>query len=104
MVVALNIPTYLLGAIIFLIGQTTGAIWWASSLSAEVERLAGVQGTAIPALEREAQQCAIEIHNLKQLTADQEQIAQAVKSLDVLGYRIESLETMLDKVLATKIR
>ena len=104
MVVALNIPTYLLGAIIFLIGQTTGAIWWASSLSAEVERLAGVQGSAIPALEKEAQQCAIEIHNLKKLTADQEQIAQAVKSLDVLGYRIESLETMLDKVLATKIR
>ena len=104
MAITVNIPTYLLGAIIFLIGQTTGAIWWASSLSAEVERLAGVQGTAIPALEREAQQCAIEIHNLKQLTADQEQIAQAVKSLDVLGYRIESLETMLDKVLATKIR
>ncbi len=104
MVVALNIPTYLLGAIIFLVGQTTGAIWWASGLSAEVERLAGVQGSAIPALEREAQQSAIEIHNLKQLTADQEQIAQAVKSLDVLGYRIESLETMLDKVLATKIR
>jgi len=100
----LNIPTYLLGAIIFLVGQTTGAIWWASGLSAEVERLAGVQGSAIPALEREAQQSAIEIHNLKQLTADQEQIAQAVKSLDVLGYRIESLETMLDKVLATKIR
>ena len=104
MVVALNIPTYLLGAIIFLVGQTTGAIWWASGLSAEVERLAGVQGSAIPALEREAQQSAIEIHNLNLLTADQEQIAQAVKSLDVLGYRIESLETMLDKVLATKIR
>ena len=100
----MNIPTYLLGAIIFLVGQTTGAIWWASGLSAEVERLAGVQGSAIPALEKEAQQCAIEIHNLKKLTSDQEQVAQAVKSLDVLGYRIESLETMLDKVLATKIR
>ena len=104
MCVTLHLLTYLLGAIIFIVVKTTGALWWPSSLSAEVERHAGGQGSAIPALEKEAQQCAIEIHNLKKLTSDQEQIAQAVKSLDVLGYRIESLETMLDKVLATKIR
>ena len=64
----MNIDAKFFGAIIFLIVQTCGAIWWASGLSSEVERLAGVQGRAIPALEAEAKQCGIEIHNLKKLT------------------------------------
>ncbi len=53
------------GFLLFLIAQTGSAIWWACGISAEVERLAGIQGTAIPALEAEAKQCGIEIHNLK---------------------------------------
>ena len=100
----MNIPTYLIGAVIFLIGQTTGAIWWASSLSAEVQRLSGIQGTAIPALEAEARQCGIEIHNLKKLTGDQKEIEKSVKNLDVMMYRLQTIETMLDKILATKVR
>ena len=64
----MNIDAKFFGAIIFVIVQTCGAIWWASGLSAEVERLAGIQGRAIPALEAEAKQCGIEIHNLKKLT------------------------------------
>ena len=104
MVKRMNIPTYLLGAIIFLIGQTTGAIWWASSLSAEVERQGAIQGKAIPELQAEAKQCGIEIHNLKKLTADQESTSDAVKSVDVLRYRLSAIESTLDKVLATKIR
>lgn len=91
----MNIPTYLLGAIIFLIGQTTGAIWWASGLSAEVERLAGVQGnqhtSQIEALEKDAQMCQIEIHNLQKLIADQSEIEDAVKGLDVLAFKVEEL-------------
>ena len=47
----MNIDAKFFGAIIFVIVQTCGAIWWASGLSAEVERLAGIQGRAIPALE-----------------------------------------------------
>ena len=84
--------------------QTCGAIWWASGLSAEVERLAGIQGTAIPALEAEAKQCGIEIHNLKKLTGDQKEVQEAVKDLDVMVYRLQSIEQMLDKILATKVR
>ena len=68
----MNIDAKFFGAIIFLIVQTCGAIWWASGLSSEVERLAGIQGRAIPSLEAEAKQCGIEIHNLKKLTGDQE--------------------------------
>ena len=92
------------GFLLFLVGQTGSAIWWASGMSAEVERLAGIQGTAIPALEAEAKQCGIEIHNLKKLTGDQEKVAEAVKDVDVMAYRLEKIEVMLDKVLSTKIR
>ena len=88
----------------FLLVQTSGAIWWASDISAEVERLAGIQGRAIPALEAEAKNCGIEIHNLKKLTGDQQKVAEAVKDVDVMAYRLEKIETMLDKVLSTKIR
>ena len=92
------------GFLLFLIAQTGSAIWWASDISAEVERLAGIQGRAIPALEAEAKQCGIEIHNLKKLTGDQQKVAEAVKDVDVMAYRLEKIETMLDKVLSTKIR
>ena len=100
----MNIDAKFFGAILFLVAQTSGAIWWASGLSAEVERLAGIQGTAIPALEAEAKQCGIEIHNLKKLTGDQKEVQEAVKDLDVMVYRLQSIEQMLDKILATKVR
>ena len=100
----MNIDAKFFGAILFLVAQTSGAIWWASGLSAEVERLAGIQGTAIPALEAEAKQCGIEIHNLKKLTGDQKEVQEVVKDLDVMVYRLQSIEQMLDKILATKVR
>jgi hypothetical protein len=104
----MNIPTYLIGAIIFLVGQTTGAIWWASSLSSEVDRLAGIQGgqhtAQIQALEEDAQVCQLEIHNLQKLVTDQGNLATAIKSVDVMEFRLESIEETLNKVLATKIR
>ena len=100
----MNIDAKFFGAIIFVVVQTCGAIWWASGLSAEVERLAGIQGRAIPALEAEAKQCGIEIHNLKKLTGDQEKVAESVKNLDVMLYRLQTIESMLDKILATKVR
>ena len=92
------------GFLLFLIAQTGSAIWWASGISAEVERLAGIQGTAIPALQAAGQACEVEIHNLKKLTGDQEKVAEAVKDVDVMAYRLEKIEVMLDKVLSTKIR
>ena len=91
----MNIDAKFFGAILFLIAQTSGAIWWASSLSAEVERLAGVQGgqhtKQIEALEKDAQMCQIEIHNLQKLIADQSEIEDAVKGLDVLTFKVEEL-------------
>ena len=99
----MNIDAKFFGAIMFLLVQTVGAIWWASGLTSEVERLAGIQGRAIPALEAEAKQCGIEINNLKKLTGDQEKIAESVKNLDVMLYRLQSIEQMLDKILATKV-
>ena len=92
------------GFLLFLLIQTGSAIWWASDISAEVERLAGIQGRAIPALEAEAKQCGIEIHNLKKLTGDQKDLEDSVKNIDVMSYRLEKIEAMLDKVLATHIR
>jgi len=92
------------GFLLFLIAQTGSAIWWASGISSEVERLAGIQGAAIPALEAEARQCSTEIHNLKKLTGDQKEIEESVKNLDVMLYRLQTIETMLDKILATKVR
>ena len=47
----MNIKPAFFGLIIFLMGQLGAGIWWASSLSSEVERLAGVQGTSLPELE-----------------------------------------------------
>ena len=38
----MNIDAKFFGAILFLIAQTGGAIWWASGLSSEVERLSGL--------------------------------------------------------------
>ena len=87
----MNIPTYLLGAIIFLIGQTTGAIWWASSLSAEVERLSGIQGDAIPALEAEAVKCGTAIHDQGQQIERIKELTAETSGLDVLAFKVEEL-------------
>ena len=69
----MKIDAKFFGAILFLVAQTSGAIWWASSLSSEVERLAGIQGTSIPALE------------------------EAIEGLDVMRFRVEQLSQELEK-------
>ena len=93
-----NIDAKFFGAILFLVAQTSGAIWWASSLSSEVDRLAGIQGRAIPALEAEAKQCGLEIHNLKKLVADQAKIEEAIKGLDVLRFQVKQMSDELDYI------
>ena len=49
----MNIDAKFFGIIIFLVSQTAAGIWWAASLSSEVERLAGIQGTSIPSIENQ---------------------------------------------------
>ena len=70
----MKIDAKFFGAILFLVAQTSGAIWWASSLSSEVERLGGVQGTAIPALE------------------------EAIKGLDVMKFQTDQISAELERI------
>ena len=70
----MNIDAKFLGVIIFLISQTAAGIWWAASLSSEVERIGGIQGTSIPSIEK------------------------AIEGLDVMGFRMDQLSTELEKI------
>jgi hypothetical protein len=97
----MKIDAKFFGAILFLVAQTSGAIWWASSLSAEVERLAGIQGRAIPALEAEAKQCGLEIHNLKKLVSDQAKLEEAIKGLDVMRFQVGQISEELERIRET---
>ena len=91
----MNIDSRVLTVLLFLIVQSATGIWWASNLSSEVERVAGGQGgqhtKQIEALETDAQMCQIEIHNLQKLVADQSEIEDSVKGLDVLAFKVEEL-------------
>ena len=46
--------------------QAGGFIWWMSGLNSEVQRLSGIQGISIPALEAEVKLDGIAIQNMKQ--------------------------------------
>ena len=87
----MNIDAKFFGAILFLIAQTGGAIWWASGLSSEVDRLAGIQGEAIPALEAEAVQCGKAIHDQGQQIERIKEVTAETSGLDVLAFKVEEL-------------
>ncbi len=72
----MTIPPYLISAIIFLIAQTTTAVWWASSISNDVAML----------------------------KRDRDDMALIIDNLDVLSYRLETLEKMLQRVLGPEAR
>ena len=72
----MTIPPYLLSAIIFLIVQTSTAVWWASSISNDVAML----------------------------KRDRDDMAMIIDNLDVLSYRLETLEKMLQQVLGPEAR
>ena len=72
----MTVPPYLISAIIFLIVQTTTAVWWASSISSDVAML----------------------------KRDRDDMALIIDNLDVLSYRLEALETMLQRVLGPEAR
>jgi hypothetical protein len=72
----MTVPPYLISAIIFLIVQTTTAVWWASSISSDVDML----------------------------KRDRDDMAMIIDNLDVLSYRLEALETMLQRVLGPEAR
>ena len=70
----MNIDAKFFGIIIFLVSQTAAGIWWSASLSSEVERLAGIQGSSIPAIEK------------------------AIEGLDEMGFRMDQLSKELEKI------
>ncbi len=72
----INIPGYLLGAIIFLIGQTSTAIWWASGVSNDVEML----------------------------KRDRDEMSEIIEHLDVLAYRMEHLEKLIQRAFGPEIK
>ena len=87
----MQIDAKFFGAVLFFIAQTCGAIWWASGLSSEVDRLAGIQGQAIPALEAEAQKCGLAIHANDEAIKELQEHDQAISGLDVLEFKIDEL-------------
>lgn len=72
----MNIPPYLISAVIFLIIQTTTAVWWASGITSDVTIL----------------------------KHDRDDMAMIIDNLDVLSYRLETLEKMLQRVLGPEAR
>ena len=91
MVRKLNIDSRVLTVLLFLIVQSAAGIWWASNLSSEVERLAGIQGLAIPTLEAEARKCGIAIHNNEAAIKELQEHDKAISGLDVLEFKIDEL-------------
>ena len=87
----MQIDAKFFGAVLFFIAQTCGAIWWASGLSSEVDRLAGIQGQAIPSLEAEAQKCGLAIHANDEAIKELQEHDQAISGLDVLEFKIDEL-------------
>ena len=94
----MNVDAKFFGAILFLIAQTGGAIWWASGMSSEVDRLAGIQGKAIPALEAESKQCGIAIHNNEAAIRELQEHDKAISGLDVLGFKVDELRKEIEKL------
>ena len=87
----MNIDAKFFSAILFLVAQTCAAIWWASGLSSEVDRLAGIQNQAIPALEAEAVKCGTAIHQQGQQIERIKELTSETSGLDVLAFKVEEL-------------
>jgi hypothetical protein len=67
----MNIDGKFIGIILFLVSQTAAGIWWAASLSSEVERIGNIQGTSLPSIQN------------------------AIDGLDVMGFRVDQLSDEL---------
>jgi len=103
----MQIDSRVITVVLFLTVQSVAAIWWASGLSSEVQRVASLVDSKIPALEKEARVCGTEIHNLKTLISDMGDVKSTIKGMDVVLYRLEdieksitSLETIMDRYFA----
>ena len=73
----MNVDSRIITLALFLIAQSVGAIWWASGLSSEVERLSGL---------------------VDKSDQFQPEIQRAVSGLDVLNFKVEELWKAIDKL------
>ena len=71
--------------------QAAGFVWWMSGLNSEVQRLADIQGSAIPALEAEVKLGGIAIQNNQAAIKEIQEHDQAISGLDVLNFKVEQL-------------
>jgi FtsZ-binding cell division protein ZapB len=73
----MNLDSRVITVILFLTVQSVGAIWWASGLSSEVERLSGL---------------------VDKSDKFQTDIQNAVSGLDLLNFKVEELWKAIDKL------
>ena len=73
----MNVDSRIITLALFLIAQSVGAIWWASGLSSEDERLSGL---------------------VDKSDQFQTEIQRAVSGLDVLNFKVEELWKAIDKL------
>ena len=72
----MNVDSRVITLALFLIAQSVGAIWWASGLSSEVERLSGL---------------------VDKSDRIQTEIQRAVSGLDVLNFKVEELWKAIER-------
>ena len=72
----MNVDSRVITLALFLIAQSVGAIWWASGLSSEVERLSGL---------------------VDKSDQFQTEIQRAVSGLDVLNFKVEELWKAIER-------
>jgi len=94
----MKIDSRVITVALFFLAQAIGGVIYLSKLSSEVERIAEIQGSAIPALEDEAQKCGIAIHNNEAAIKELQEHDKAISGLDVLGFRIDSLTEEISKL------
>ena len=73
----MNVDSKVITLALFLIAQSVGAIWWASGLSSEVERLAGL---------------------VDKSDQFQTEIQRAVSGLDVLNFKVGELWKAIERL------
>ena len=73
----MNVDSRVITLALFLIAQSVGAIWWASGLSSEVNRLSGL---------------------VDKSDQFQTQIQRAVSGLDVLNFKVEELWKAIERL------
>ena len=73
----MNVDSRIITLALFLIAQSVGAIWWASGLSSEVERLSGL---------------------IDKSDQFQTEIQRAVSGLDVLNFKVEELWKAIERL------